>query len=156
MNATGTQTRISLKYILYATDFSLASEAALPYVKGLSKQYGATVHAVHVRFPAAYPVVGPEMMPQVIEAAEEQAKLEVRELQDVLASVPHDVSVGEGDDGVSPHKKRFKQSLHLRILILLEPMIPRFVSQTIGYPTGWTCGLTRERGCTTVSRDETE
>jgi nucleotide-binding universal stress UspA family protein len=97
MNATGTQTRISLKHILYATDFSPASEAALPYVRGLSKQYGATVHAVHVRLPAAYPVVGPEMMPQVIEAAEEQAKLEVQQLHEMLASVPHDVSVNEGD-----------------------------------------------------------
>jgi nucleotide-binding universal stress UspA family protein len=97
MNATGTQTRISLKNILYATDFSPSAEAALPYVKGLSKQYGATVHAVHVRFPAAYPIVGPEMMPQVLEAAEEQAKLEVQELHDKLASIPHDVSVSEGD-----------------------------------------------------------
>ena len=73
MSATGTQTqghtRISLKSILYATDFSPAAAAALPYVKGLSRQYGATVHAVHVRLPATYPIVGPEMMPQVIEAA---------------------------------------------------------------------------------------
>jgi nucleotide-binding universal stress UspA family protein len=98
MTATGTQTqtRISLKNILYATDFSVAAAAALPYVKGLSKQYGATVHAVHVRMPATYPIVGPEMMPQVIEAAEEQAKFEARQLHEMLAGTPHDVSVTEG------------------------------------------------------------
>ena len=100
MSATGTQTqwhtRISLKSILYATDFSPAAEAALPYVKGLSRQYGATVHAVHVRLPATYPIVGPEMMPQVIEAAEEQAKFEAQELHEMLAGIPHDVSVTEG------------------------------------------------------------
>jgi nucleotide-binding universal stress UspA family protein len=96
MTATGTQARISLKNILYATDFSPAAAAALPYVKGLSKQYDATVHAVHVRFPATYPIVGPEMMPQVIEAAEEQAKFEAQELHEMLANIPHDVSVIEG------------------------------------------------------------
>jgi nucleotide-binding universal stress UspA family protein len=97
MNTTATQTRISLKSILYATDFSPAAEAALPYVKGLASQYGATVHAVHVRLPAAYPIVGPEMMPQVIEAAEEQAKLEAQDLHEMLVNVPHDVTVSEGD-----------------------------------------------------------
>jgi nucleotide-binding universal stress UspA family protein len=97
MNATATQTRISLKHILYATDFSPASEAALLYVKGLSKQYGAKVHAVHVRLPATYPIVGPEMLPQVIEAAEEQAKLEAQDLHQMLASFPHDVTVSEGE-----------------------------------------------------------
>jgi nucleotide-binding universal stress UspA family protein len=97
MNATGTRTRISLKNILYATDFSPAAEAALPYVTGIAKQYGATVHALHVRLPATYPIVGPEAMPQIFEAAEEQAKIEVQELHEMLASVPHDVNVSEGD-----------------------------------------------------------
>jgi nucleotide-binding universal stress UspA family protein len=97
MNATATRTRISLKNILYATDFSPAAEAALPYVKGLSKQYEAKVHAVHVRLPATYPIVGPEMLPQYIEAAEEQAKFEAQELHEMLANVPHKVSVTEGD-----------------------------------------------------------
>ena len=102
MTATGTQiqaqthTRISLKNILYATDFSPAAAAALPYVKGLSRQYEATVHAVHVRIPATYPIVGPEMMPQVIEAAEEQAKFEAQQLHEMLAGIPHDVTVTEG------------------------------------------------------------
>ena len=97
MNATATQTRISLKNILYATDFSPAAEAALAYVKALSKQYDAKVHALHVRLPATYPIVGPEMMPEVMEVAEEQAKFEAQELHEMLANVPHDVAVTEGD-----------------------------------------------------------
>jgi len=98
MNATGTkiQARISLKNILYATDFSEAAAAALPYVRGLSKQYEAAVHAVHVRPPATYPIVGPEMMPQVIEAAEELARQDAQQLHEMLAGIPHDVSVSEG------------------------------------------------------------
>jgi nucleotide-binding universal stress UspA family protein len=97
MNATGTQTKISLQNILYATDFSPAAEAALPYVLGLAKQYGATVHAIHARFPAPYPIVGPEAMPQIMEAAELQAKFEARQLHEMLATVSHDVTVREGE-----------------------------------------------------------
>jgi nucleotide-binding universal stress UspA family protein len=97
MNATGTTTRISLKDILYATDFSPSAEAALPYVIGLAKRYGAKVHGFHVRFPATFPIVGPEDFPEVIEAAHELAKMEAVDLHRKLSGVPHEVSVCEGE-----------------------------------------------------------
>jgi nucleotide-binding universal stress UspA family protein len=97
MNATATKTRISLKNILYATDFSPAAESALPYAIGLAKQYGAKVHGFHVRFPATYPIVGPEAMPQIMEAAQEQAKLEAQQLHEMLAGIPHEVSIFDGE-----------------------------------------------------------
>jgi nucleotide-binding universal stress UspA family protein len=97
MNATATKSRISLRNILYATDFSPAAEAALPYAIGLARRYGGTVHALHVRFPATYPVVGPEAMPQIMQAAEEQAKMEAQQLHQMLTGIPHEVSVGEGE-----------------------------------------------------------
>jgi nucleotide-binding universal stress UspA family protein len=97
MSAVATKTRIALKNILFATDFSPAAEAALPYAIGLAKQYGAKVHGLHVRFPATYPIVGPEAMPQVMEAAEEQAKFEAQQLHEMLATIPHEVTVAEGD-----------------------------------------------------------
>ena len=97
MNAVATRARIALKNILFATDFSPAAEAALPYAIGLAKQYGAKVHGLHVRFPATYPIVGPEAMPQVLEAAEEVAKFEARQLHQMLATVPHEVTVAEGE-----------------------------------------------------------
>jgi len=97
MNAVAAKTRVALNHILFATDFSPAAEAALPYAVGLAKQYGAKVHGLHVRFPATYPIVGPEAMPQVLEAAEEQAKFEAAQMHEMLAGVPHDVTVIEGD-----------------------------------------------------------
>jgi len=97
MKAVEAKTRIALKNILFATDFSPAAEAALPYAIGLAKQYGGKVHGLHVRFPATYPIVGPEAMPQVIEAAEEQAKFEARQLHEMLETVPHEVTITEGD-----------------------------------------------------------
>ena len=97
MSAVATKARIALKNILFATDFSPAAEAALPYAIGLAKQYGAKVHGLHVRFPATYPIVGPEAMPQVLEAAEEQAKFEAEQLHEMFATVPHEVTITEGD-----------------------------------------------------------
>jgi len=98
MTATATvQTRIALKNILFATDFSPAAESALPYALGLARQYGAKVHGLHVRFPATYPIVGPEALPQIIEAAEEQAKCEARQMHQMLETVPHDVTVCESE-----------------------------------------------------------
>lgn len=97
MKAAETKTRIALKNILFATDFSPAAEAALPYALGLAKKYGAKVHGLHVRFPATYPIVGPEAMPQIIEAAEEQAKFEAQQMHELLAPVSHEVTITEGD-----------------------------------------------------------
>jgi nucleotide-binding universal stress UspA family protein len=95
--AVAAKTRIGLKNILFATDFSPVAAAALPYAVGMAKQYGAKVHGLHVRFPATYPIVGPEAMPHVIEAAEEQAKIEAKQLHEMLESVPHEVTVAEGE-----------------------------------------------------------
>lgn len=97
MKALETKARIDLKTMLFATDFSPAAEAALPYAIGLAKQYGAKVHGLHVRFPSTYPIVGPEAVPQVIDAAEEQAKFEAQQLHQMLTDVPHEVTVSEGD-----------------------------------------------------------
>jgi nucleotide-binding universal stress UspA family protein len=41
----------ALKNILFATDFSPCSQAALPYVRSIAERYASTVHAVHVLAP---------------------------------------------------------------------------------------------------------
>jgi len=97
MNATAAARRISLKNILYATDFSPAAEMALPYVRGLAQRYGGTVHALHIRSFAPYPIIGPEAMPVVIEAAEQQAELDAQQLDATFLDLPHKVYVERGD-----------------------------------------------------------
>jgi nucleotide-binding universal stress UspA family protein len=116
MKAVEARTRIALKNILFATDFSPAAEMALPYAIGLAKQYGAKVHGLHVRFPATYPIVGPEAMPQVIEAAEEQAKFEAKQLHEMLETVPHEVTVTEGDLWPSLNEIVNKQNTDLIVM----------------------------------------
>src|SRR5579863_4562945 len=39
---------ISLKNVLFATDFSATSEAALPYATAICRRFGGTLHSVHV------------------------------------------------------------------------------------------------------------
>jgi len=57
--------RISLKDILFPTDFSEASEAALPFALKLARTYGARVHVAHVILPEPHPrVLSPRMAEQ--------------------------------------------------------------------------------------------
>jgi hypothetical protein len=39
---------VSVKHVLFATDFSATSEAALPYATAICRRFGSTLHAVHV------------------------------------------------------------------------------------------------------------
>jgi len=116
MNAVETKTRISIKNLLYATDFSPAAGAALPYVVGLAERYGARVHALHVRLPSAYALAGPEAMPQVIEGEEIQAKLEAESMEEMLGGVPHHIVVAVGDICPNIGKTLKEQSIDLIVI----------------------------------------
>jgi nucleotide-binding universal stress UspA family protein len=51
MQALQTGTRLCLRSILFATDFSAYSERAFPFAFRLAQRYGATVHVAHVIAP---------------------------------------------------------------------------------------------------------
>jgi len=48
MNTVEAGKRIALKNVLFATDFSPCSNAALPYALSVARRYGATLHAAYV------------------------------------------------------------------------------------------------------------
>ena len=54
MKTVEASTRVTLKNILFLTDFSEPSEAALPFAVAIAREYGAKVHALHVLTPAPY------------------------------------------------------------------------------------------------------
>jgi len=58
------QTHLSLKNILFATDFSGSSEAALPYALGLAMRYGSKVFVAHVVPPEVERTIPTGAMPQ--------------------------------------------------------------------------------------------
>ena len=39
---------LSVRNVLFATDFSSTSEAALPYAAAICRRFGSTLHTVHV------------------------------------------------------------------------------------------------------------
>jgi nucleotide-binding universal stress UspA family protein len=97
MKTLTSQTRIVLKNILFATDFSAAADAALPFAIQMARRYGASVHGVHVRPFELYGGVPPASWPVLAEEAEKAAKENTRRLEEELRDVPHNVVVGQGD-----------------------------------------------------------
>jgi len=81
-------TRVQLRNILYLTDFSEPSRAALPFAAALARTYGATIHALHVLTPAI-----PATCPDAVQADEELASAEMAKVESQLADVVHDTGM---------------------------------------------------------------
>jgi nucleotide-binding universal stress UspA family protein len=60
MKAVQARTRIALKNILFATDFSPAAAAAAPFAVQIARSYGAKVYDVHIKLFENYVVSAPE------------------------------------------------------------------------------------------------
>lgn len=98
MTKIAADTRISLQNILYLTDFSAPSTAALPFCISVAREYGATVHALHVCTPTAFTYTTPELAIATIEAQEESAEIEMQRIESQLDAVTHDTTVKRGFD----------------------------------------------------------
>lgn len=97
MKAMEATARISLRNILYATDFSAVADRAVPYAVEIARRYGSKVHGLHVRPLEIYGMAPPESWAILKEAAEEQARQEAKQLSRCFADVPHEAIVTEGD-----------------------------------------------------------
>jgi nucleotide-binding universal stress UspA family protein len=92
-------TVVSLKNILFATDFSEVSEAALPYPAALSLRYGGMVHVAHVLpeinllRPSA---IDPVTIGSIYENAHSEAQEKMQELSLRLRGFPHRTYVRHG------------------------------------------------------------
>jgi len=78
---------VQLKQILYLTDFSRPSEAALPFAVNIARSHGSTLHALHV---LTTPL---ESYPESLKADREMAEAEMKRVDDEIAGVPHDATV---------------------------------------------------------------
>jgi len=110
--------RIAIENILFATDFSPCSNAALPYALSVARQYGATLHAAHI-LPTKTEIVlmSPESWPPPLLAEEEgktEAKLQQLEWQ--LQGLPHKVLTPTGDAADVLTQISRKQEIDLLVL----------------------------------------
>jgi nucleotide-binding universal stress UspA family protein len=88
---------VELKKILFATDFSSYSNAALPYAVALTRQYGAKLYAAHVVSTDAYMFATPETWPALAECQDERQHAACARLEGSLRGTPHQVVSAVGD-----------------------------------------------------------
>lgn len=109
--------RVALNNILYLTDFSAPSEAALPFAVAIAREYGAKVHAFHILIPAPYVYATPETTVAGIEAQEEAAEAEMRKVQAQLVGIQHE-SVIERGASIWPSLERAIEDYAIDLIVL--------------------------------------
>lgn len=90
---------VEIKNILFTTDFSASSEAALRYAHAIARRYGSKVHILHVLAPEPRLAVPLDKFPSEFDTARHSATEQmVRLLQgDPLQGVPHDALLERGE-----------------------------------------------------------
>jgi nucleotide-binding universal stress UspA family protein len=89
-------TPLKLNNILYLTDFSEISAAALPFVTSIARQYASTVYALHILLPDPYVSLTPEMTGVVHEGLAQAANTKMRQIEKRLTGVKHEVLLEPG------------------------------------------------------------
>jgi len=89
---------VSLKNVLFATDFSRHSNEALPFVISIARKYGSTVFAAHVHSTSPLGALPPTVELQALASqAMKEARASMRELEGPLSGIPHEFIVCNGD-----------------------------------------------------------
>jgi nucleotide-binding universal stress UspA family protein len=96
MKTMDVQTRVQFKNILFLTDFSEASNGAVPYATALAKTNGAKMHVLHVRPYIINPMTRPETWPAEEQAAAMEAAEERRSLELLFAGIHPEITIKEG------------------------------------------------------------
>jgi nucleotide-binding universal stress UspA family protein len=90
-------TMVSLRNILFATDFSAVSENALRYAEVIARRYGSKIFAAHVITPESYALAPPETWVSASNVLEDAARKEIHDLGLRLAAFPHQVLLLHGE-----------------------------------------------------------
>jgi nucleotide-binding universal stress UspA family protein len=96
MKAVAVQTRIQLKNIVFATDFTQAAATALPFAAEIAQRFGAKLFAVHAKTPENYALPTAELWP-VANAEVEKLAAHLKEtLREQFPTVESEVLLAEG------------------------------------------------------------
>ena len=94
MEAAVAPIEVEFKSILYLTDFSQPSEAALPLALAAARRFGAIIHALNVLIPPENVCTTPDLTAAALAAEEGTGIAEMRKVETRLAGVPHDGPLG--------------------------------------------------------------
>ena len=85
-----------VKNILFLTDFSEPSEAALQYAITFGRGFGAKVHALHILVPEPLIYTTPGLTALAIQAEDEKAHAEMQRVDSELSGLQHVTTVERG------------------------------------------------------------
>ncbi len=91
------ETKLKLKNILFATDFSPASNTAVPYATRLAEVFGAKLWALHVSPPAVNPMTSPNTWAGLQESAAKRKEEQRQKLLETFPSLAPEILIVEGD-----------------------------------------------------------
>lgn len=97
MKAVQARTRIALKNILFATDFSPAANAAEPFALQLAKSYGAKVFGVYVNPFENYAMAAPEAWAAMADTRDEKITEYTQRINQQFAAVEHQAIIRDGN-----------------------------------------------------------
>ena len=95
MKAVQTLARVTFKNILFCTDFSAASDTALPYAAEVARHFGAKLFGFHVRVADDYVFV-PEGGPIEPVLTDEEIREDIRTMLDRFPGLEHEAMLGKG------------------------------------------------------------
>lgn len=107
--------RVTFKNLLFLTDFSEPSEAALPFAISIARAYGSNTFVLHVLMPDPLLYSTPTSVPVAEEAQEDAAKAGMQRISSQLAGLPHETAL-EWGAGVWPS---VEQALKLHSIDLI-------------------------------------
>jgi len=116
-NPAGRSATIPIKNILFLTDFSESSEAALPFAASIARGYGARVVAMHIFLPTLYIYTPPGAIPATIGAEEEQVSAAMQRLESQLSGVDHETVVLRGME-VWPAAREAIEQYEIDLIVL--------------------------------------
>ena len=91
---------MALKNVLFATDFSATSDAALPYATAICRRFGSTLHSAHVLSDASLLMmtggVDYVSMSTIYEDAHTEAKEKLEQISARVEGIPHNNHVRHG------------------------------------------------------------
>jgi nucleotide-binding universal stress UspA family protein len=109
MAARAAVSHITFSNILYLTDFSQPSEAALPFVASVARGYGSSVHALHVLMPPMFGYTSPALIDPATEVWDQRAREDMDRVSSYLAGLPHECLVERGPEIWPPVANAIRQ-----------------------------------------------
>src|SRR5579872_6275236 len=88
--------RPSFQNVLFATDFSSASAAGLPYAVEIARRYGGILNVVHVSAPSVYPYAPAAAWAELAREEEAFCQEAKAKLEEELKAVPHELTLAKG------------------------------------------------------------